>query len=225
MVKIIPSTVFNINCDAIVNTVNCDGVMGAGLALEFSLRYPNMFDQYVNDCKSKIVKVGYLIKYEDDGQMIINFPTKISWRFPSNIKWIEQGLRYFSQNYKNLNISSIAFPPLGTSNGGLSFELDVKPLMIKMLSDLDIDIYICVDPGYPDGEEKSMLDKFKNDDLNQVVKSLKIRKRQLMALIINQKNIKRFFDIKNIDEIGLETYKKLFNYYYRSDKAVQTTLF
>ena len=62
-------TVFNSNCDAIVNTVNCVGVMGTGLALEFSLRYPKMFNEYKNDCENKLVKIGKINLYKEDNQI------------------------------------------------------------------------------------------------------------------------------------------------------------
>lgn len=218
MLKIVNSTVFNVKCDAIVNTVNCDGVMGAGLALEFSLRYPNMFRQYVSDCQNNIVQIGKLKRYIEDNQIIINFPTKKTWKFPSKIEWIQKGLDYFITNYKYLNISSIAFPPLGTANGGLDFENEVKPLMIKMLSNLDVDIYICLDPGYPEGIEKKMLDKIKSDDLTIVCHNLDIKRKQLNILDDSQKKLNRFFEIKDLDGIGIITYKKLFNYYYELSK-------
>ena len=71
----------------------------------------------------------------------MNLPTKNHWRNPSNICYIEEGLKYFIENYKKVNIDSIAFPKLGTNNGGLDWN-DVKTVMEKYLKRADIDVYI-----------------------------------------------------------------------------------
>ena len=145
MIKYYDGTVFNTPAKTIVNTVNCAGVMGAGIALEFKLRYPEMYEDYVQKCKNKEMKTGRPRIYEySDGLWILNFPTKGHWRFPSKINWIEEGLKYFAENYKKRNIESIAFPKLGTNNGGLDW-IEVKSLMENYLRDLDIDVYICLD--------------------------------------------------------------------------------
>ena len=129
----------------IVNTVNCVGVMGAGLALEFQLRFPEMERDYVERCNQKRVEVGRPYLYKDySDPWILNFPTKNHWKYPSKIEWIEQGLKYFSANYQRGGITSIAFPKLGCSNGGLEWEI-VSPLMDKYLQDLGIDVFICED--------------------------------------------------------------------------------
>ena len=119
MIKVTDSTVFNTNADCIVNTINCVGVMGRGIALEFALRYPELENQYIEQCQNKQIHTGKVYFYEIDGQKIINFPTKFHFKYPSEIEWIEQGLKYFVDNYEGWNIKSIAFPLLGASNGGL----------------------------------------------------------------------------------------------------------
>jgi len=137
MITYLEGTVFNAPVKTYVNTVNCAGIMGAGIALEFKLRYPEMFQDYVAKCKSKKMKVGTPRIYEySENVWIMNFPTKGHWRYPSKIAWIEQGLKYFAENYKKRNIGSIAFPKLGTNNGGLEWK-EVKVLMEKYLSDLE----------------------------------------------------------------------------------------
>ena len=76
MIKYFEGTVFNTPAKAIVNTVNCDGFMGAGLALEFALRYPDMLRDYEAKCKSKQIKTGLVDYFQEKDITIINFPTK-----------------------------------------------------------------------------------------------------------------------------------------------------
>ncbi len=159
MIKYSKTTVFNINTQTIVNTVNCVGAMGAGLALEFKLRFPEMYEEYVIRCKKKEVKIGipYIYSYDND-LLILNFPTKDHWKYPSKIEWIEEGLDYFVSNHKEWGITSIAFPKLGSSNGKLDWQ-NVRLLMEKYLENIDIEVYICLDEeNEANGIEKKMLD-------------------------------------------------------------------
>lgn len=226
MINYIKKTVFNSNSEGLVNTINCDGVMGAGLALEFALRYPDMYNQYVDDCKNKKVKIGEILTYRTNDSLVINFPTKLHWQYPSQLSWIEKGLEYIANHYKEWNIKSIAIPPLGCSNGGLDFECQVKPLIEKKLNEVDILISICIDPGYPEGKEKQMLDAFLECNIDELCESLKIKGRARAGLT-NYKSIKRFYEIKELDGVGITTYKKLFNHFYFDKKAVfyQQSLF
>ena len=133
MIEYVDTTVFNANAQTIVNTINCVGVMGNGLALEFRLRYPEMYDHYVEQCKQKKVQIGKPYLYREYvTPWILNFPTKKHWKYPSKIQWIEQGLKYFVANYKHGGIKSIAFPKLGCNHGDLDWN-DVKSLMEKHL--------------------------------------------------------------------------------------------
>lgn len=126
----------------IVNTVNCVGVMGKGIALEFKKRYPDMYKEYVSMCKNGHLRPGKPYYYTDIfGDSILNFPTKDHWRSPSKLSYIVDGLKWFRDNYENLGIASIAFPPLGCGNGGLSWST-VGPIMYHYLSDLPIEIEI-----------------------------------------------------------------------------------
>lgn len=131
----------------IVNTVNCYGVMGKGLALEFKRRYPAMFRDYVARCAlptddARKVAIGRPYIYEEAGKLIINFPTKNHWRFPSKVDYIERGLSYFVESYAHWGVTSVAFPRLGCENGGLSWEAQVRPLMERYLGDLDIPVTV-----------------------------------------------------------------------------------
>lgn len=140
--KITIGNIFESHAQTLVNTVNCVGVMGKGIALEFKKKYPEMFEDYKKKCEEGKVKPGIPYLYEDSrGTAILNFPTKQHWRSPSKYSYIVEGLDYFRGHYKEWNIRSIAFPPLGCGNGGLEWS-DVGPLMYMKLADLDIDVEI-----------------------------------------------------------------------------------
>lgn len=221
MITYLRKSIFNIdNCDAIVNPVNCEGFMGAGLAYEFSLRYPKILEEYKSDCGNGNLCIGRTTMFNAESIKIINFPTKDKFKFPSTTKYIEEGLIYFVDNYKKYNIKSIGFPLLGCNNGGLNFEIDVKPLMEKYLSDIDLDVMICIDPGVAEGKEKEMLDLYKSISPYTYQKELKIKYSQIEKLNNNRNNINRFFEILKIDGIGKTTYEKLFKYFYNYNPKV-----
>ena len=124
---------FESDVKTLVNTVNCVGVMGKGIAAEFKKKYPKMFDEYTAMCECGIVKPGLPYYYTDlTGASILNFPTKDHWRSPSRLSYIISGLKWFRENYQSLGITSIAFPPLGCGNGGLDWEM-VGPIMYEYL--------------------------------------------------------------------------------------------
>lgn len=134
--------IFDSKMQTIVNTINCVGVMGKGIALEFKNKYPAMYKEYVEMCARGEVSPGTPYLYSDMfGTSILNFPTKDHWKSPSKLSYIVEGLDWFVRNYSNMGITSIAFPPLGCGNGGLSWEL-VGPIMYRKLKDLPIDIEI-----------------------------------------------------------------------------------
>ena len=137
---------FDTTLDWKVCTVNCVGVMGKGIALEFKKRFPGMYENYRRICQGGLLKPGKLWAWEKD--RILCFPTKDHWRYPSKVEWIEAGLQKFVAHYTRLGISYIAFPPLGCGNGGLSKEV-VIPLMDKYLGglgNLEYEIWD-MDPG------------------------------------------------------------------------------
>lgn len=94
-IKIVRGNIFNTKAQTVVNTVNCVGVMGKGIALVYKLRYPQMFDIYHDYCKRHLISIGKLWLYKGDGTdpWVLNFPTKFHWKYPSKIEYIEQGLK------------------------------------------------------------------------------------------------------------------------------------
>jgi len=129
--------------DAIVNTVNCVGVMGKGIALQFKKKWPANFKAYAAACKLGEVRPGRMFVY-DTGSLatpkyIINFPTKDHWRGKSHIEFIQDGLIDLIRVIKQLKIRSIALPPLGCGNGGLGWT-EVKSLIEDAFTELNVEL-------------------------------------------------------------------------------------
>ncbi len=149
MVDILVGDIFQSKAQTLVNTVNCVGVMGKGIALLFKQRYPDMYRDYVRRCKNNQVKPGIPYHYSDIfGNSIINFPTKDHWRSPSRVEDIVTGLDYFVVNYRDWGIKSVAFPPLGCGNGGQSWCI-IGRIMYQKLSEVEIPVEIYAPFGTP----------------------------------------------------------------------------
>jgi len=149
MFKTLIGDLFESRSQTLVNTVNCVGVMGKGVAAGFKHRYPDMFVDYVRRCERREVHLGrpYLF-VEKSGTRIVNFPTKNHWRSPSRLEDIERGLDYLAAHVHPWSITSIALPPLGCGNGGLQWTA-VGPLMFRKLSPLPIDVEVFAPFGTP----------------------------------------------------------------------------
>lgn len=143
--------IWNSQAQTLVNAVNCDGVMGAGIALEFRLRYPQMYEDYINICDSGQLRPGLLWLYEKDPvKKILNFPTKDAWQLPTKEAYLIDGLQHFKINYQALGITSIAFPLLGAAQGGLSPERSLE-IMLNHLQELPTPVQIYLyNPNAPD---------------------------------------------------------------------------
>ncbi|GCE27282.1 hypothetical protein KDA_27660 [Dictyobacter alpinus] len=133
--------IFSSSAQVLVNPVNCQGIMGKGLALAFKQRYPAMFRTYQQECQSGLLRIGQPTLYTQSTPWILNFPTKDAVRANSKLEYIEKGLHYLVAHYHTLNIHSIAFPKLGAGYGRLRWE-QVGPLMARYLNQLDIPVTI-----------------------------------------------------------------------------------
>jgi O-acetyl-ADP-ribose deacetylase (regulator of RNase III)/uncharacterized protein YwgA len=139
---------FHEPAEAIVNTVNCVGVMGKGVALEFKNRWPENFRAYKSLCDAGSLRPGRMFVFRtpqlfesNEPRYLINFPTKDHWRGKSQLQYIADGLDDLIAQVRANHIRSIAMPPLGCGNGGLDWA-DVKPIIERKLSDLDADITV-----------------------------------------------------------------------------------
>ena len=221
MLSIIDGSVFDTECDILVNTINCRGVMRAGIALEFALRYPQMYEAYVWDCNSGFVQTGKTYLYVSDGQKILNFPTKDDYKEPSLLDYLIDGLRYFVEHYKEYNAKSIAFPLLGCKNGGLDFEKEVKPIMLEYLSEIDMDVFICKNTLLmPESVEARMLDKAKNTNVIQIIADLQLDDISTDKLSASIQDVDRFWKLASSKMVGsIDNYIKLWNYHYLKIKG------
>ncbi|MDQ3231917.1 MAG: macro domain-containing protein [Pseudobdellovibrionaceae bacterium] len=126
--------------EAVVNTVNCVGIMGKGIALQFKKAFPANFESYKEACKLGQVKVGKMFVFKTQGvinpKYIINFPTKDHWKGKSRMEYIESGLNDLREVIKYYDLKSIAIPPLGCGLGGLDWQ-KVKPLIQDKLKDFE----------------------------------------------------------------------------------------
>lgn len=140
MIEFKIGNIFESNAEALVNTVNCVGVMGRGIALQFKNKYPANFKAYQQACKQELVKPGKMFVFETEQlvlpKWIINFPTKRHWRGKSRIEDIESGLIDLANFIREKNIYSIAIPPLGAGLGGLDWS-EVRLRIEKALSNIE----------------------------------------------------------------------------------------
>ena len=139
MIELTSGDILKDDSDAIVNTVNCVGIMGRGIALQFKNAWPGNFKAYEAACKREEVQPGRMFVYEV-GQLttprfIVNFPTKRHWRGKSRIEDIESGLEALVREIRAREIRSVAIPPLGSGLGGLDWR-DVLPRIEAALSEL-----------------------------------------------------------------------------------------
>lgn len=145
MIRYTKGNLFDSDAEALVNTVNTEGVMGKGIALQFKEAYPDNYRLYRKACKDNKVQVGKMFITEDNKltgrKIIVNFPTKRTWRKPSEYVFIKDGLESLRNEIINKKIHSIAIPPLGTNNGGLDWT-KVKQMIIEALADLDCVVYL-----------------------------------------------------------------------------------
>jgi O-acetyl-ADP-ribose deacetylase (regulator of RNase III) len=163
-IKYLKGDILNSQTEALVNTVNCVGVMGKGIALQFKKAFPDNFKAYAKACRYGDVLPGKMFIFENNDlsgpKYIINFPTKRHWKGKSRIEDIDAGLRSLASDIERLDIKSVAIPPLGSGLGGLSWN-SVKPLVEKHFSSListEVDVF---EPGF---NPKPELHTKKNDE-------------------------------------------------------------
>lgn len=130
-------------CEALVNPVNCHGVMGAGLALQFKKAFPLYYENYRQSCLDGVIRPGRVNVYQREGHpTIVNFPTKNHWKDKSTYDWIEKGLSSLAEAIRVTGVKSIAIPMIGCGLGGLDWAI-VREMIVQRLSHLhDCKVYI-----------------------------------------------------------------------------------
>jgi len=139
MIEYQTGDILQADAEALVNAVNCVGVMGRGLALAFKKAYPKNFTAYAAACAREEVQPGRILVFDTgrhaNPRFIINFPTKRHWRGKSRIEDIESGLHALAEEVQARHITSVAVPALGSGLGGLDW-CDVRPRIEKALGSL-----------------------------------------------------------------------------------------
>ena len=154
MIEFKVGDIFTEDAEALVNTVNCVGVMGRGVALQFKRAFPENFKAYAERCERKEMKPGevFVFKTANLGspRYIINFPTKRHWKGKSRLEDIESGLKSLIEEIKERGIRSVALPPLGSGLGGLDWNREIRPLLERSLSELpDVNVVVFEPGGGP----------------------------------------------------------------------------
>ncbi len=141
-IDVVVGDLFESDAQTLVNTVNCVGVMGKGVAAEFKKRFPAMHEDYLARCERHEVRLGYPYLYcNPEPPHVLNFPTKQHWRAVSRLRDIVAGLEYLQANYESWGITSLAVPPLGCGYGGLEWRV-VGPTLYQHLSRLEIPVQL-----------------------------------------------------------------------------------
>lgn len=214
-VQIVTGNIFTSTAQTLVNTVNCVGVMGAGIALENRLRHPDMYQKYVEFCEQGLLAIGKLWLYRADSPWILNFPTKDHWKHPSKVQYLELGLAKFVDTYERAGIKSIAFPLLGADKGGLAPELSIS-VMENYLSELPIDIEIYrYDPRAKDDLFDSIKDWFLSSSLEELhvatgIKSNYLQKIHRALSVTGSDEIFQINQLLSIPGVGLGTVEKVY---------------
>lgn len=150
MIELRNGDILKADVEALVNTVNCVGIMGRGIALQFKDTFPANFKAYAAACSREEIQPGRMFVYETgflgNPRFIINFPTKRHWRGKSRIEDIEAGLRALAEEIRRRGIRSIAVPPLGAGLGGLLWR-DVRPRIESALGSLENVRVLVFEPG------------------------------------------------------------------------------
>lgn len=227
--KEVSGNIFNTKAMAIVNTVNCVGAMGKGIALDFKLRFPEMFKEYQRICFQHLLRPGQILPYKKTSPIILNFAIKDDWKDPSRVEWIEETLQKFVTNYKSLGITSIAFPWMGAMNGGVPLEI-IKGLTRKYLSnleDIEVEVYD-FDPNVPCALYLSLNEIVKNNifTVKELEKMSEIQGRYWINIIEAVSNEKTFsmnnlchYEINGKRIIGKTNIERLFTFLTKYNKG------
>ncbi|MBQ7609155.1 MAG: macro domain-containing protein [Desulfovibrionaceae bacterium] len=194
MITYVTGDIFQSDAVALVNTINTEGIVGKGIASHFKRRYPNNFKACERACTNGEIQIGHVFPYteneSENKRIIINFPTKKLWKDKSNLHEITMGLEDLASVIRELNIPSIAIPPLGCGLGGLKWE-DVKAAMERIfapLTDVNISVFEPI-RSRPNGGER-------HKDLGDI-------RRSVLAMLFKYMQITHSSDISFIETHNL----------------------
>lgn len=210
----IKGNLFASKAHALVNTVNCVGVMGKGIALEFRRRYPEIFRQYVQDCDNKEILPGKVYYYPFKNILILNFAVKDHWKYPSKLKWVESCLQQFRKEYKEKEISSVAFPWMGAMNGRIPLNI-IKDVMRRYLFDLrgiQVEVYD-FDPDARDPLWEILQELVNSHNASYLAAIAKITLRYCDRIFeaVRDLEVNNLYQLTNTKDIGKKSIDKLYS--------------
>jgi O-acetyl-ADP-ribose deacetylase (regulator of RNase III) len=213
---VIEGNIFTSECQTLVNTVNCVGVMGAGIALECRLRYPQMYERYVAICEKGQFDIGKLWLYRTTNRWVLNFPTKKHWRYPSKEVYLRQGLEKLVATYAQKGIRSIAMPLLGADRGGIDPDVSLG-LMQEYLASGHDDLYVEVYRYDPTARD-DLFDCFKarllGESSAQIQRASGLKPKSLETLrdALQRDDIAQLNQLLKVKGVGLVTLERAFRY-------------
>ena len=224
MIRERKGNIFTTEAQTIVNTVNCVGVMGAGIAYEFRLRHPEMYRRYADFCKMGEIEIGKLWIYRPPEReqrsgyrQVLNFPTKRDWKHPSKEEYLRDGLQKFRETYRERGITSVAFPLLGADKGGITPRRSLD-LMKEYLAECDLDVEIWhFDPHARDDLYEAFRNLFAGLDEEGIRRMTGLRRDKIRLLVasLGDKGINSFSGLLRVRGIGAGTVEKLFEFFLR----------
>lgn len=226
--RVIEGNIFTTECQTLVNTVNCVGVMGAGIALECRLRYPEMYRRYVEICEKGQLDIGKLWLFRMPERWVLNFPTKKHWRYPSKEIYLRQGLEKLTASYAQKGIRSIAMPLLGADRGGIDPEVSlalIREYLDTSRHDLDIDVYR-YDPAAKDDLFEVFKARLLSEPAEQIrsASGLKAQALDRLRNALEQEDICQLNQLLQVKGVGLVTLEKAFRYV-QSPAEISSDLF
>jgi hypothetical protein len=221
--------IFTTSCEVVTLTVNCEGFMGAGIALDGRLRWPQMFEQYAARCASGQMRPGVLDWWGPDarGHRVLCFPTKASWKHPSRIEFVTEGLAALASEYTIQGVASIAMPHLGCSHGGLTWQ-QVRPLIaeaLEPLKELTVELWE-FNPQASDPDYDVLADLLTNRPPTEVGNRLNLDARGVNALIAaaGSPRVVNLASLQNAPGVGEKTLEKVYDFLFRSNDEHQQAL-
>ncbi len=167
MIKLTQGDILKAQTEALVNTVNCVGIMGRGIALQFRKAFPENFKAYKQVCDRKQLHPGEVFVYDlgrlEPPRLVINFPTKRHWKGKSKLEDIQAGLEALVREIRVRGIRSVAIPPLGCGLGGLNWDV-VRPMIEEAFASLP-EVYVEVHEPKGAPEAQAMVDHTKAPDM------------------------------------------------------------
>ena len=213
-INVIDGNIFTSNAQTLVNTVNCVGVMGAGIALEHRLRYPEMFEKYVELCERQMIQIGSLWIYKSTDRWILNFPTKRHWKEDTREEYLHAGLEKFVLTYQDKGIESIAFPLLGAQHGNLD-KASSQRLMEAYLAKCNIPVEVYrYSPMAPDdlfNRFRDLLIDMSPEEIKEAA-GLRIDIAKKVLLALQDQKICQLNRLAVTKGIGVKTLEKVYKF-------------